>query len=126
MENYEVFGKKVVKCHTVALKTHAWLFDKYNLPLSALALVKDDECECDVTEFTSVAKCHEEDMFDEHKGMRIASVKNQIKLHNKRMKDLQKVRTQLMNELEKVEELLSEETAKTAHQIVLLGEAEKY
>ena len=65
-------------------------------------------------------------MFDEHKGMRIASVKNQIKLHNKRMRDLQKVRTQLMNELEKVEELLSEETAKTAHQIVLLGEAEKY
>lgn len=58
--------------------------------------------------------------------MRIASVKNQIKLHNKRMRDLQKVRTQLMNELEKVEELLSEETAKTAHQIVLLGEAEKY
>lgn len=60
------------------------------------------------------------------KGIRIASVKNQIKLHNKRMRDLQKVRTQLMNELEKVEELLSEETAKTAHQIVLLGEAEKY
>lgn len=126
MENYKVFGKKVVKCRTVTLKTHAWLFDKYNLPLSALALVKDDECQCDVTAFTSVAKCHEEDMFDEHKGMRIASVKNQIKLHNKRMRDLQKVRTQLMNELEKVEELLSEETAKTAHQIVLLGEAEKY
>lgn len=126
MENYEVFGKKVVKCRTVTSKTHAWLFDKYNLPLSALALVKDDECQCDVTAFTSVAKCHEEDMFDEHKGMRIASVKNQIKLHNKRMRDLQKVRTQLMNELEKVEELLSEETAKTAHQIVLLGEAEKY
>lgn len=42
------------------------------------------------------------------------------------MKDLQKVRTQLMNELEMVEELLSKETAKTAHQIVLLGEAEKY
>ena len=58
--------------------------------------------------------------------MRIASVKNQVKLHNKRMKDLQKVRTQLMNELEMVEELLSKETAKTAHQIVLLGEAEKY
>lgn len=126
MEKYEVFGKKVVKCHTVALKTHALLFDKYNLPLSALALVKDDEGGCGITEFTSVAKCHEEDMFDEHKGMRIASVKNQIKLHTKRMKDLQKVRIQLMNELEKVEELLSEETAKTAHQIVLLGEAEKY
>lgn len=58
--------------------------------------------------------------------MRIASVKNQIKLHNKRMRDLQKVRTQLMNELEMVEELLSKETAKTAHQIVLLGEIEKY
>ena len=126
MENYEVFGKKVVKCRTVALKTHAWLFDKYNLPLSALALVKEDECGCGVTAFTSVAKCHEEDMFDEHKGMRIASIKNQIKLHNKRMKDLKKVRTQLMNELSVVEDLLSDEIAKTAHQIVLLGEAEKY
>lgn len=126
MENYEVFGKKVVKCHTVALKTHAWLFDKYNLPLSALALVKDDEGGCGITEFTSVAKCHEEDMFDEHKGMRIASVKNQIKLHNKRMRDLQKVRTQLMNELSVVEDLLSDEIAKTAHQIALLDDAENY
>ena len=126
MENYEVFGKKVVKCRTVALKTHAWLFDKYNLPLSALALVKDDECGCDVTEFTSVAKCHEEDMFDEHKGMRIASIKNQIKLHNKRMKDLKKVRTQLMNELSVVEDLLSDEIAKTAHQIALLDDDENY
>lgn len=126
MENYEVFGKKVVKCRTVALKTHAWLFDKYNLPLSALALVKDDECGCDVTEFTSVAKCHEEDMFDEHKGMRIASIKNQIKLHNKRMKDLKKVRTQLMNELSVVEDLLSDEIAKTARQIALLDDAENY
>lgn len=126
MENYEVFGKKVVKCHTVALKTHAWLFDKYNLPLSALALVKDDECGCDVTSFTSVAKCHEEDTFDKHKGMRIASVKNQIKLHNKRMKDLQKVRTQLMKELSVVEDLLSDEISKTAHQIALLDDAENY
>lgn len=126
MENYEVFGKKVVKCRTVALKTHAWLFNKYNLPLSALALVKEDDCGCDVTVFTSVAKRHEEDMFDEHKGMRIAPIKNQIKLHNKRMKDLKKVHTQLMNELSVVEDLLSDEIAKTAHQIVLLGEAEKY
>lgn len=126
MEKYEVFGKKVVKCHTVALKTHAWLFDKYNLPLSALALVKEDDCGCDVTAFTSVAKCHEEDTFDKHKGMRIASIKNQIKLHNKRMKDLQKVRTQLMKELSVVEDLLSDEIAKTAHQIALLGDAENY
>ena len=126
MENYEVFGKKVVKCRTVALKTHAWLFDKYNLPLSALALVKEDDCGCDVTAFTSVAKCHEEDTFDKHKGMRIASIKNQIKLHNKRMKDLQKVRTQLMKELSVVEGLLSDEIAKTAHQIALLGDAENY
>lgn len=59
-------------------------------------------------------------------GMRIASIKNQIKLHNKRMKDLKKVHTQLMNELSVVEDLLSDEIAKTAHQIVLLGEAEKY
>lgn len=126
MENYEVFGKKVVKCHTVALKTHAWLFDRYNLPLSALALVKDEECQCDVTAFTSVAKCHEEDTFDKHKGMRIASIKNQIKLHNKRMKDLQKVRTQLMKELSVVEDLLSDEIAKTAHQIALLDGVENY
>ena len=42
------------------------------------------------------------------------------------MKGCQNVRTQLINELEMVEELLSKETAKTAHQIVLLGEAEKY